>query len=140
MRLTSRGYGLLVAGIALLVAGFFFGYPELAELGAAGMLAVAGALVFVAWRPELTVRRIADPDRLMRGEASQVTLHIANASRFFGASLVARDRMGVLGRPGGSVPVPLVRLRPGRETSVSYPVPTVAPWCHRDRSAGNQPP
>jgi uncharacterized protein (DUF58 family) len=120
VRLTSRGYGLLVAGALLLASGFWFGYPELAELGAAALVAVAGALVFVAWRPQLTVERVADPDRLMRGENSQVTLHIANASRLFGASLVARDRI----RPGGSVPVPLVRLRPGRVTSVSYPVPT----------------
>ena len=120
MRLTTRGYGLLIAGAVLLAAGFRFGYAELATLGAASMVAVLGALVFVAWRPRLTVARVADPDRLMRGESSQVTLNIANASRFFGASLVARDRI----QPGGTVPVPLVRLRPGRVTSVSYPVPT----------------
>jgi uncharacterized protein (DUF58 family) len=56
----------------------------------------------------------------MRGEASGVTLTVANASRFFGASLVARDLI----TPGGSVPVPLVRLRPGKLTAVRYPVPT----------------
>jgi uncharacterized protein (DUF58 family) len=120
VRLTTRGYGLLIAGAVLLAAGFRFGYAELATLGAASIIAVLGALVFVAWRPRLTVARVADPDRLMRGESSQVTLNIANASRFFGASLVARDRI----QPGGTVPVPLVRLRPGRVTSVSYPVPT----------------
>ena len=48
---------------------------------------------FVAWRPRLTVDRVADPDRVMRGEPSGVALSIANASRFFGASLVARDRV-----------------------------------------------
>ena len=56
----------------------------------------------------------------MRGESSRVILTITNASRLFGANLVARDRF----RPGGRVPVPLVRLRPGRVTDVSYPVPT----------------
>jgi uncharacterized protein (DUF58 family) len=49
-----------------------------------------------------------------------VTLSITNASRLFGASLVARDRV----TPGGTVAVPLVRLRPGRTTNVRYPVPT----------------
>lgn len=121
MRLTARGYGLLVAGVLLVGAAFRFGYPELAALGTAGVVAVVGALVFVAWRPRLIVTRTAEPDRLMRGDPSQVTLGISNASRIFGASLVARDRL----RPGGSVPVPLVRLRPGRTTEVSYPVPTM---------------
>jgi uncharacterized protein (DUF58 family) len=120
VRLTARGYGLLVAGVVLLVLGFRFGYPELAVLGCGGVVAVAGALAFVAWRPRLTVAREADPDRVMRGESSRLTLSITNASRLFGANLVARDRL----RPGGTVPVPLVRLRPGTVTSVSYPVPT----------------
>jgi len=120
MRIPTRGYGLLAAGVLLLAAGFWFGYPELAALGAAAIVAVVGALAFVAWRPRLTVTRTVDPDRVMRGEPSRVTLHVANASRFFGASLVARDRLV----PGGTVPVPLVRLRPGKVTTVAYAVPT----------------
>jgi uncharacterized protein (DUF58 family) len=94
---------------------------------------VLGALAFVAWRPRLTVTRTVDPDRVMRDEPSRVTLHVANASRFFGASLVARDRL-VPGQGtslrrgrielGGTVPVPLVRLRPGKVTAVAYAVPT----------------
>ncbi len=120
MRITTRGYGLLVAGVLLLSAGFGFGYAELAALGCAAVVAVVGALGFVAWRPRLTVDRVADPDRVMRGESSGVVLSIANASRFFGASLLARDRV----TPGGTVAVPLVRLRPGKTAAVSYPVPT----------------
>jgi uncharacterized protein (DUF58 family) len=144
MRITTRGYGLLVTGVLLLAGGFWFGYPELAALGAAAIVAVLGALGFVAWRPRLDVRRSVDPDRVMRGELSRVTLHVLNASRFFGASLVAHDRLApgrgavvsrggietrVDGRPagsrgGGTVPVPLVRLRPGKVTAVAYAVPT----------------
>jgi uncharacterized protein (DUF58 family) len=120
VRITARGIGLLAAGALLLGAGFRFGYPELAAIGSAAIVAVGGALVFVAWRPRLGVERVADPDRVMRGDASRVTLAITNASRLFGASLVARDRV----RPGGTVPVPIVRLRPGRVTRVAYPVPT----------------
>jgi uncharacterized protein (DUF58 family) len=129
MRITTRGYGLLVAGVLLLGAGFRFGYPELAMLGSAAVVAVIGALIFVAWRPRLTIERAVDPDRVMRGELSRVSLNIRNASRFFGASLVARDRLravatGGRAEAGGTVPVPLVRLRPGRVTSISYAVPT----------------
>jgi len=118
--LTARGWGLLAAGAALLGAGYGFGYPELAALGSASVLAVAGAVAFVAWRPRLSVARTVDPDRVMRGEPSRMRIDIGNASRFFGASLLARDRS----RPGVAVPVPLVRLRPGRSTTVTYPVPT----------------
>jgi uncharacterized protein (DUF58 family) len=120
VRLSGRGIGLLVAAVILLVVGFWFGYPELAVLGFAAAVAVAGALAFVAWRPQLTISRAADPDRVMRGETCRVTLDVGNASRVFGTSLVARDRV----RPGGTVAVPLVRLRPGRRTRVTYPVPT----------------
>jgi uncharacterized protein (DUF58 family) len=133
MRITTRGYGLLVAGVLLLAGGFWFGYPELAVLGAAAIVAVLGALGFVAWRPQLNVRRSVEPDRVMRGEQSRATLQVLNASRFFGASLVARDRLvpgrGALLSRGridgaGTVPVPLVRLRPGKLTAVAYAVPT----------------
>jgi uncharacterized protein (DUF58 family) len=120
VRVTGRGFGLLGSGVALLGLGFRFGYPELAALGCAGVVAVAGAVAFVAWRPRLSVVRVVDPDRVVRGEPSHVRLRVTNASRLFGASLVARDRL----RPGGTVPVPLVRLRPGRVTEVDYPLPT----------------
>jgi uncharacterized protein (DUF58 family) len=120
VRVTARGFGLLAAGVVLLGAGYRFGYPELAVLGLAALVAVAGAVAFVAWRPRLSVRRTADPDRVTRGSESLITVAIGNASRLFGASLLARDRL----RPGGTVAVPLVRLRPGRTSEVTYPVPT----------------
>jgi uncharacterized protein (DUF58 family) len=112
--------GLSAAGVLLLVVAFWLGYPELAVLGSAAVVAVSGGLAFVAWRPRLLVTRTADPDRVMRGEASQLALTVANASRLFGASLVARDRL----QPGGHVAVPLLRLRPGQTTEAAYPVPT----------------
>src|SRR5205814_6432605 len=66
-----------------------------------------------------TVTRRADPDRVMRGEASRITLDVHNASRLRGATLVAYDRCG-----NTSVPVPLLNLRAGAATNVDYPVPT----------------
>jgi uncharacterized protein (DUF58 family) len=120
---TTRGYGVLVAGVVLFGAGHRFGYPELAVLGCAAVIAVAVALCFVAWRPRLEVVRTVDPDRVMRGEPSQVRLRIGNASRIFGASLIARDRC-VTAAGSSAVPVPLLRLRRGRVSEVGYPVPT----------------
>jgi uncharacterized protein (DUF58 family) len=112
-----------LAGLALLTVGFAFGYRELAALGCACLGALAGAVGFVAWRPHLDVARDVAPDRVMRGEGSTVRLEISNASRLFGASLMARDRTRTTGSDR-RVAVPLVRLRPGRVTATSYAVPT----------------
>jgi uncharacterized protein (DUF58 family) len=115
----ARGLGVLAGAVVLLGAGFRFGYPDLALLGAAAALAVLCAVGFALWRPSLRVDRVADPDRVARGEPAAMTLTVRNSSRLRAANLVAADRCG-----GRDVPVPLLRLRPGRDTTVSYPVPT----------------
>lgn len=119
MTITSRGFGLLAGAAILLLVGFRFGYPELALLGTSAGIAVGCAVGNAAWRPRLDVTRVADPDRVGRGEPATMTLTIRNSARLRSANLVAEDRCG--SRP---VPVPLLRLRPGRDTTVSYPVPT----------------
>jgi uncharacterized protein (DUF58 family) len=119
MTLTQRGAGLLAAAVALLGAGFGFGYPELTVIGTAALVAMGFAVAYAAWRPKLTVTRSVDPDRVMRGESSRVSLNVRNASRLRGATLIAHDRCGAQ-----TVPVPLLRLGAGRRTTVDYPVPT----------------
>ncbi|MBQ1052159.1 DUF58 domain-containing protein [Micromonospora sp. C51] len=119
MGITARGIGLLVAAVLLLGAGFRFGYPELTLLGAAAGTALAVALVAAARRPRLRVSRQADPDRVARGEPATMTLTVGNAGRVGAASMLATDRCG-----DRMVPVPVLRLRPGADTTVSYPVPT----------------
>jgi uncharacterized protein (DUF58 family) len=108
-----------LAGLVLLGAGFGLGYPELTVLGTAALSATGFAVLYVLWRPRLGVTRSAEPDRVMRGEASTVTLTVHNGSRLRAATLVAYDRCG-----SATVPVPLVRLRPRHDTVVGYPVPT----------------
>nr|WP_308129510.1 DUF58 domain-containing protein [Actinoplanes polyasparticus] len=116
---TARGYGIAAAAAGLLVAGFRYGYPDLAMLGAAAGVALVCAVGFASWRPRLGVERVAEPDRVARGEAARMTLTVRNTSRLRAANLVASDRCG-----SRAVPVPLLRLRPGRDTTVGYPVPT----------------
>jgi uncharacterized protein (DUF58 family) len=115
----ARGWGVLAGAVILLGAGFRFGYPDLALLGAAAAVAFAWAVGFAWWRPRLYVDRVADPDRVARGEPARMTLTVRNTSRLRAANLLATDRCG-----GTDVPVPLLRLRPGRDTTVDYPVPT----------------
>ncbi len=118
-RTTTRGTGLLVAAAAMLAAGFWAGYPELTVLGAAGVIATVTAIAHTAWQPRLGVARVADPDRVPRGDPSMVTLTVTNNSRLRSATLVAEDRCG-----SHAVPVPVLRLRPRRDTAATYPVPT----------------
>jgi uncharacterized protein (DUF58 family) len=115
----ARGLGVLIGAVVLLGAGFRFGYPDLALLGAAAALAVVCAVGFALWRPSLHVDRVADPDRVARGEPAAMSLTVRNSSRLRAANLMAADRCA-----GRDVPVPLLRLRPGRDTTVDYPVPT----------------
>jgi uncharacterized protein (DUF58 family) len=116
---TGRGVGVLAGAVILLGVGFRFGYPDLAVLGTAAAVAVLSGAVFAAWRPRLGVERFADPDRVARGEPARMTLTVRNTSRLRAANLIAADRCG-----GRTVPVPLLRLRPGHDTTVEYPVPT----------------
>ncbi|MEV4483276.1 DUF58 domain-containing protein [Micromonospora coxensis] len=119
MGITARGVGLLVAAVVLLGVGFRYAYPELALLGTAAVVAVGYAVVSAAWRPRLEVTRSADPDRVARGEAARMTVTVRNAGRLRAANLLAEDRCGAT-----TVPVPVLRLRPGRDTTVDYEVPT----------------
>jgi uncharacterized protein (DUF58 family) len=120
MRPTTRGVGTALAGGALIAAGFAFGYPELAVLGVAALGAVLCAIGYALVRPGLRVQRTVDPDRVTRDEACTQILTVENTSRWRAATLVAQDRCG-----DRTVPVPLLRLRRGQTTVVSYPVPTV---------------
>lgn len=119
MGVTARGVGLLVAAGVLLAAGFRFAYPELALLGAAGATAGGYAVGVAAWRPRLAVVRRAEPDRVARGEPATMTVTVHNRGRLRSANLVAEDRCGAV-----LVAVPVLRLRPGRDTTVRYDVPT----------------
>lgn len=123
MIITLRGAGLTAGGAALLATGFVYGYPELAVLGATAVIAQLHAFTHAALRPRLSVTRAVDPDRVSRDEGSTVTLTVRNTGRFGAATLVAHDQCG-LGAHPATVPVPLLRLRPGRDTDVTYPVPT----------------
>jgi uncharacterized protein (DUF58 family) len=119
VRITSRGIGILAAGVVLLVGGAVFGYPEAAAIGVAAALAVGMSLAAGFVRPRLEVVREIEPDRVMRGEECRVTLKVGNSRSWGSLTVVGEDYCGP--RP---VPIPLVRLKAGRTTTVSYRVPT----------------
>ena len=61
--LTRSGWGLSVATVALLVAGWLLAYPAVIVLGVAGGLALVSAVIFVGVRPRLEVDRAVEDQR-----------------------------------------------------------------------------
>lgn len=117
--LTPRGIGLPVVAVLMIAAGLLFGYLDLALLGAAGVLATAGSLLWVASRPPLEVRRQIYPTRVARGDPSTGVVRVRNKSRWRGATLVGYDRIS-----GGDQALPPIRLAAQEETVATYQVPT----------------
>ena len=63
-----------------------------------------------------------------------MTLTVRNTSKLRAANLVATDRCGP-----ATVPVPLLRLRPGRDTTVQLSRSDAAPRCGAGRAVAGHP-
>jgi uncharacterized protein (DUF58 family) len=140
---TGRGVGLAAAAVALLAAGWVWGYPELAAVGAAAALACVAAASVIAAKPRLDVERGVTPDRVSVGHTATVALTVTNTGRWravnaravdaYGtpvragsqagpAALVSRKPASSTGHETRRVSVPLARLRPGKSAGASYTI------------------
>lgn len=119
MRITGTGRGVLGAAALLYAGGFALGYPELVVLASAGLLALAVALVFVAYRPRLRVERHVEPPQVVVGQPALGLLEVENLSPAPTPALVAADRLGP-----DRLEVAVPRLAGRARTFVHYPVPT----------------
>ncbi|MEU5155175.1 DUF58 domain-containing protein [Glycomyces sp. NPDC021274] len=130
---TGRGVALALAAVGLLLAGWIWGYPEFATLGAAAALACVAAGSVIAAKPRLEVERSVSPDRISVGQTATVNLNVRNAGRWRAVNARAVDAYGappMHGSPaspvGGletrRVAIPLARLRPGRSAGASYAI------------------
>ncbi|PRY56263.1 DUF58 domain-containing protein [Glycomyces artemisiae] len=120
--ITARGAGLAAAALALLAAGWVWGYPELAAIGAAAALACVAAGSVIAARPRLSVERTVHPDRVSVGHTATVQLNVTNTGRWRAVNARAVDAYGGTGIETRRVAVPLARLRPGKSASASYTI------------------
>ncbi|MBO3735826.1 DUF58 domain-containing protein [Glycomyces niveus] len=120
--ITSRGVALAIAAAGLLVAGWIWGYPELATLGAAAALACLAAGSVIAAKPRLEVERSVVPDRISVGDNATVQLSVRNAGRWRSVNARAVDAYGGPGLETRRVAVPLARLRPGKSAGASYAI------------------
>ena len=116
---TRRGLAVALAGLACLAAGWVLGYPELAVLGCAGLLAVAAAVPTVLRRPHVELSRDVYPVRVSRGQPAVCALSVRNAARWYLPRVVVEDRMGER-----TTPIELPPLRPGGTAMLSYRLET----------------
>lgn len=119
---TGRGVGLAVAAVGLLVAGWIWGYPELAALGAAAALACVAAASVIAAKPRLEVERSVAPDRISVGHTATVHLNVRNIGRWRSVNARAVDTYGGNGLETRRVSIPLARLRPGKSAGAGYAI------------------
>ncbi|MFI0349013.1 DUF58 domain-containing protein [Actinomadura sp. 9N407] len=117
--LTPLGWGTAVVSASLYAAGWWLGYPEPAMLAVAGLVAVAGALLWSLPSPKLDVSREIAPLKVGRGEPAVGVLHVINAGRAGVRGLTAHDAAG-----STAVAVDIPRLRPGGKRTVTYRLPT----------------
>ncbi|WP_250008190.1 DUF58 domain-containing protein [Actinoplanes sp. M2I2] len=108
MRPTRRGVAVLVAALLLVASGWWLRYPLPALIGAAGLGAVAGALLSVRRGPRVEVTRTISPERVERGARAVAVLTV----RPPGTTVEIRDTVAGRGH--------VVRTADAAE----YPLPT----------------
>jgi uncharacterized protein (DUF58 family) len=117
--LTTSGKALVVAAVALLMAGALAGYPELVAIGVACVLALLAALWWMMLRPELVATREISPARVTEGERARAVLTLSNVAARRSPPLLAVETVG-----RRRIAVPLPSLAPGAEFAAGYDLPT----------------
>ena len=119
LEITPVGRSVAAATVASYVAGVALGYGQLMVLAAAGILALAAAAVFVAWRPRVQVTREFRPGSVTAGAAAAAVLTVTNLSRWPSPPIRVADRLG-----RQDIELPIRMLAPGGSALVRYPLPT----------------
>ena len=119
--MTRRGWGMLAATGAFLVAGRFLGLVELYVLGVVCAALVVSALAYVRWRTvDVQVDRTLHPPRVHAGTGSRVELLLRNRGRKTPV-LSVRDPFHRGWRWARFLVPP---LRPNATTRAAYRLPT----------------
>jgi uncharacterized protein (DUF58 family) len=117
--LTVRGRAVLAGSVLVASVGAALRYPELIGLGAAGVVAVAAALLMVARAPSLQVERLVSPARVPRGVAASALVQVRSNARGRSPAVLARDVAG-----STTVPFVVPRLRQGTVHEGTTQLPT----------------
>lgn len=119
MRLTAAGALTAILATGLLAASYLLGYPRLAVLAVAGLVALAVSALSVVQRPDLAMTRDVYPPRVTRGETAVALLTVVNRSRWSGVQVDVREAFG-----DGELLVPLPYVPRGGRREIGYQLPT----------------
>ncbi len=72
---------MLAGSLAVWGLAWSFGYGELSIVAAAGLIALVLALLWTGSRPRLDVERELAPDRVVRGDDTEVRAVLSNPGR-----------------------------------------------------------
>jgi uncharacterized protein (DUF58 family) len=126
--LTRQGWMVVWGGLALLAAGRLVGISELYVFGAAALLLVLVAMLYVhVTRLDLEVDRRAYPARVHAGNTSRVEIRLRNLRLHATPTLRLRDP--VSGTEGAELLVPPLDRR--ATAAVTYRLPTERRGLHR---------
>lgn len=118
---TRAGWGVLIAGVALIVAGRLVGGVEFIVPGAAAVAAVVGAVVVRRVRPSrIAIAKQLTPPRVPAGDPARVDLEVINRGSTRSPLLRLHDR--VTGTRG--VHLSIAALEPEGSTRGAYRLPT----------------
>lgn len=125
--LTHQGVFGLIAGIAALVVGRVFGVLELFVIGAAFLLAVLFAIVFVWGRqPRASATRWIHPSVLVAGDTGQVDIHLRHQDRVRSTNFDLAESVSQPGRGKHVAYLTVAPLDPRASASARYQLPTTS--------------
>lgn len=123
--LTRQGWSSLVAGAIALVVGRVFGVVELFIIGAAFIVAVVAALLFVRLRrPNIAATRWVHPAVLVAGDTGRVDLHLEHLGAMKSTSFDLAERVGRSQGAGHVARLSIAPLARGTRSSAGYQLPT----------------
>ncbi|WP_261558728.1 DUF58 domain-containing protein [Frankia tisae] len=117
--ITRSGWGALIGTVVLLASWPLLRYPELAGLGATGLVVLAGAALWMVARPQVRVVRRIEPARVVEDGDARGVLSVTNVGRRRCPPFVAVESVG-----DERVAVTLPSLAAGAARDVDYPLPT----------------
>ena len=117
--MTRSGLVTAVSGVVLVMAAVLLGYPELLAVGLTCGAVLALAAVWRLLRPDLSVRRTIEPQRVEVGEHARSRLNITNIRRRRTPPIAAYELID-----GKRIPIALPSLRGGQSFATTQPLPT----------------